>query len=177
MRFPFAVYSVLHFVSSDAVTCEVSLNYMMSDTNFVSLNTTLYETCYVQYQNDRYSGITGKTVCKPWEYAKFCADQIYGRSCTVFNDFLEMSLCVPSECDDSDLDLVNELIFQPNSKTVIDCSPSPVSPLIPVLVSTAVILALTAFLVFALRPPKHIRDERLAGKSKKLLSVSSKIDN
>lgn len=153
--------------------CQTSLDSMMSDPNFVALNSTLYQTCYVQYQNDRYSSASGKTACSPWEYRDFCVDQIGGRSCTVYNDFLEMALCVPPHCSDSDLSMVNDAIFQPYSKTSIDCSPTPSSPLVPALVSTGVVLALTVFLVFAIRPPKHIRDEKRLGKAQRLMSTVS----
>ena len=155
-----------------AGTCQTALSAMVVDANFVSVNATLYEACYVQYQNDRYGNKAGKTVCQPWEYGSFCNNQLGGRTCVVFNTFLEMSVCVPAGCSDSDLDQVNTILFQTEA-TAIDCSPEPVSALVPALVATGLVLLITALLVFAIRPPKHVREEKRLGKGKRLISSVS----
>ena len=169
MRYFWQLEFILEIAAAASPACTDSLTAMLSDINFISANNTVFETCYVQYQNDRYAKSSGKSVCAPWEFGALCVDYLNGRTCVASNDFVEMSVCVPQQCGESELEYVNMQVFQ-TDKTTIDCSTEPSSPLVPALVSTVVVLLVTVVLVFALRPPSSVRESLRVGKAEKLMS-------
>lgn len=153
--------------------CELGISGLAKDDNFQYRNTSLINQCYMRYQNSMGESVVS---CRQWEYEDFCAQYNFGRICLVSTGFVEIPFCTPHKCTtEADYTYILSTFFR-SSSSKINCElvKQTESVLVPALVSTVVILLLSVFLVFAVRPPKHIREStKLIKAQASLTSLSS----
>lgn len=159
--------------------CSSALDAMMGDPNYQKASTLLLNQCYVKYQNDVLLDSTTVADCRQREFESFCTDYLSGTSCRLNTGFVDVSVCVPGACSS---DPVDELVarFSTNSVSTIDCSlvTSTDTPIVAAVVSTALVLAVTALGVFLLRPPQRVRESaRLSKAQRNLISLSGSDSN
>ena len=136
--------------------CESGISGLTKDGNFQYRNTSLINQCYMRYQNSMGKSLVS---CRQWEYENFCAQYNFGRICLVSTGFVEIPFCTPAKCTiEADFGYILSKFFSSASSSINCDVKQTESVLVPALVSTIVILLLSVFLVFAVRPPKHIRE-------------------
>jgi len=139
--------------------CQDAWAGMTNDDNYQHWRHQSIQFCYLRYQNRLAIGESSPVLCDHWEYETFCSSHISGRVCRLDNGFVRIVTCVPSACSDDALSGIVSQYFNA-SGNYLDCtvSVSARTPVIAALVSTILILSITAFLVFILRPPRAVRD-------------------
>jgi hypothetical protein len=154
--------------SSLSPECQIGWDGMMSDPNFQYVNSSMVNACYFKYQNDMALDPSAIVSCDWWEYAEFCTIQIRGTSCILQTGFVNIPLCIPSLCTAEDLPFIVNEYFNGTAGHSIDCTQSSnVSPLLPAVISTVSVIAVTALLVFLLRPPRSVREAAKLSRAQK----------
>ena len=147
---------------------------MHNDTGLQHWSNQLLSLCYVKYQNNVLLAPSEIVTCGSWEFDSHCSLHLNGRNCRFRNSFVEIPACVPSECDDTMLTSLSHTYF-PGAGATLDCSivPSTGAPIISAVISTVVVLSITALLVYVLRPPLAVREGMKLKKARThLLSLS-----
>jgi hypothetical protein len=157
-RLPLVVY-LLNPVLSLSSECTQSWEAMSIDTTFQHWSNRLSSQCYVKYQNSFWQDSSSNVECRSWEYESHCTDSMDGRVCRLNNGAVDISTCVPNSCGDDSLSVLVATQFNPSTSS-IDCTsyPSTGTPIIAAIVSTVLVLCLTAFAVFLLRAPLAVRE-------------------
>jgi hypothetical protein len=82
--------------------------------------------------------------------------------------WLSFNLCVPGTCADTDLAGIVAQSFNPNTST-ISCESPPPSAVIPAVVSTVSVLAITVLLILSFKPPKDVTHAKRLEKAKVMM--------
>ena len=154
--------------------CQEAWDAMMNDVNYQHWRNQSEQFCYIRYQNRLAFGDSTPVSCEHWEYESFCSSTLSGRVCHLETGFVRISKCVPSSCPDESLPDLVGAYFNPTT-SILDCSVSisARTPVIAAIVSTVVILSITAFAVFLLRPPRAVRETaKLSRAQTHLLTIS-----
>lgn len=154
--------------------CQVAWELMKNDTSLQHWSNQLHSLCYVKYQNNVLVNPDAIVKCKSWELDAHCVNYMNGRTCRYLNGFLEIAACVPYECDESELPSLTQSYF-PGTGASLDCSiqASTGTPIISAVISTVVVLSISALAVFVLRPPLAVREGLKLKKARShLLSLS-----
>ena len=139
--------------------CTQSWDALVIDPTFQHWSNQLSSQCYVKYQNSFYQDSSSIVECRSWEFESHCANSMQGRVCRLNNGAVDISICVPNSCGDDSLSELVATHFNPTTSS-IDCttSPSTGTPIVAAIVSTVLVLCLTAFAVYLLRAPLAVRE-------------------
>jgi hypothetical protein len=154
--------------------CQVAWELIQNDTSLQHWSDQLLSLCYVKHQNNVLVDPDAIVTCESWEFDAHCVNYMNGRTCRYRNGFLEIAACVPYECDDSTLTSLSQSYF-PGTGASVDCSTQAPTgtPIISAVISTVVVLSISALAVFVLRPPLAVREGLKLKKARShLLSLS-----
>jgi hypothetical protein len=154
--------------------CISDWNVMRNDTNFQYVNQTSLDLCFVKYQNavaldPNGTRTTAVVECEYHEYVEFCKAYVNGgKQCMLNTGWLSFNLCLPGSCTDSDFMGIVTEFYNANTSS-ISCEAPPPSAIIPAIVSTASVLAITILLIFSFKPPTDVIEARKLEKAKTMM--------
>ena len=171
------VLPCLVYASSVSPSCQSALAAMSNDVSFQYRNESLINQCYMQYQNSVALNqlATEPVACRQWEYEEFCTTIMSGQACVVSTGFVDISFCAPSECSSADFAGILGIYFNASTSSINCDIKEPTSLLAPALISTISVLLVSAFLVFAIRVPKEVREAEKLAKAKNNAPLSYNI--
>ena len=156
--------------------CISEWNAMRNDANFQYVNTTSLELCYIKYQNavalhPNETRTSSVVECEYHEYTEFCSKYVNGGTlCALNTGWLSFNLCLPSACTSSESDKTGLVaqFYNPTTSN-ITCMTPPPSAVVPAVLSTVAVLAITVLLVFSFRPPSDVVESKKLEKSKTIM--------